>query len=180
MNPCTNWCEVFELWTFDMIPFKIEPWLWTLCYDSFEPLIWYIWYDTFDMIHLIWYIDMDLWIWDIWAFDIWHYLDPPVWYYEPICYTSHGGSMSMSLMHRWHDSRVGEWWPIPSHYLICHGDEVIWPLGAYGCILDLIWFVSMDMTLYDLIFIWWLMVCAIHVFHNIWELATPPLWGHPS
>jgi len=31
---------------------------------------------------------------------------------EPI--TRHEGFMSMSLMHRWHDSRAGEWWPVPS------------------------------------------------------------------
>ena len=35
--------------------------------------------------------------------------------------------------------------------------------------------------LYYLLYLWWLMVCAIHVFHNLWELATPfDTWGHPS
>ena len=43
---------------------------------------------------------------------------------EPI--TRHEGFMSMSLTHLWHDSRAGEWWPVPSliYYLL-------WPLWLW-------------------------------------------------
>ena len=35
-----------------------------------------------------------------------------------ICITSHGGSMFVSLMHQWYDSRVVEWCSIPSLSII--------------------------------------------------------------
>lgn len=95
-------------------------------------------------------------------------------------YTRHGGSMFVSLMHRWHDSRVGEWWPIPSQYLTCYGDEDIWPTGAYGCILDL--FTCFDGYIMILLAIyilgdWW---CVRYTSFTSWELATPTLGGIPS
>ena len=46
--------------------------------------------------------------------------------------------------------------------------HLVW-VGAYGCILDLLWF---DLLLH---LVWCLVLCAIHAFHNIWELATP-IW----
>ena len=47
--------------------------------------------------------------------------------------------------------------------------------GAYGCILDLFCLVDLTMIMI-MIYVWWLVLCAIHAFHNFWEFATPPIW----
>ena len=151
------------LWTFDL----------NLCH-----LIWYIWFDTFDMTHLIWYNWNGIW-YELFDLNLWYDMlsDPPVWYYEPICYTSHGGSMSLSLMHQWLDSRVGEWWPIPSHYLICFGDEVFGQWGVWMHPRFVICFEGFIMIIY-IFGDWW---CVRYTSFTFWELITPLVtWGLPS
>ena len=74
-----------------------------------------------------------------------------------------------------------------AHFMNCYG-YYIWFVGAYGCILDLL-FVSRYISWLHIL-VWWLMVCAIHVFHIIWEWQLQPLRhplmlhlvsrGHPS
>ena len=73
-----------------------------------------------------------------------------------------------------------------AHFMNCYG-YYDWFVGAYGCILDLL-FVSRDISW----FVFGLVtdVCAIHVFHIIWEWQLQPLRyplmlllvfrGHPS
>ena len=134
-----------------------------------------IWYELFDL--NLWY-DM--------------LFDPPVWYYEPNLFPSHEGNMAVSLMHQWHDSSVVEWCSTPSPFdMICALYELLWLLRL---VCGGVWmhprfvFVSRDISW----FVFGLVtdVCAIHVFHIIWEWQLQPLRhplmlhlvsrGHPS
>ena len=58
-------------------------------------------------------------------------------------------------------------------FIICYGHynyDYWFVCGAYGCILDLTCYLYM---LYDYdYYIWWLIVCSIHVFYIIGELIT--------
>ena len=93
---------IFEPLIFE--PLIFEPLTLNLCYDPFAMNLWNeLWYD-FDLNPSVW--------------DPSHYLFP-----------SHGGTMTVSLMHLWHDSCVGEWFPIPSPYLILHGHYEDYYLG---------------------------------------------------
>ena len=92
--------------------------------------------------------------------------------------TSHSLGMRVSCpcqsMHRWHDSRAGEWWSVPSLFCILFG--VLGVMATRG-----VWmhprFVSVHVHVM-LCYSWWLMVCAIHVFHNSgsWSLHISDFW----
>ena len=137
--------------------FVMNLWEWTLdilnlWYDFWysEPLlsvpfwhdllIWTIWYGL-----LIWSDYDDLWsvsfydilltysVWPILlTYSVWPIL---VWHPSQIYFTRHGGSMSMSGMHPWHDSRAVEWCSAtsPFCYMIC-------ALWLWYDLLWLVWF----------------------------------------
>ena len=119
-------------------PLWLQPLLWTLLIWNF--LLW-----TFDLINLcylnflIWQLCLSLCLWTL-------------------CYmsfTRHWGSMSVSEMHLWHDSRAVEWCSATSLFgwnKVCFGRGV-WMHPRSVSVSDMIWFV------------WWLMLCAIHVLH---------------
>ena len=85
-------------------------------------------------------------------------------------------------MHHWHDSCVGEWFLTSSllWYYYGHYDFEYMTLrltlskGRMDCNprSDLFSGFNYDFELT----LRWLVLCAIHAFHNFWELATPLLW----
>ena len=141
---------------------------------------------TFDILNLCYDFEMILrWLWDKpLLYDLLHDFETwlLVWYPSHLCFPTYGGTIGMSVMHHWHDSCVGEWFLTPS---------LLWLSAGYYDFE----YMSLRLTLskgrmdcnprsdlfsgfnYDFeLTLRWLVLCAIHAFHNFWELATPLLW----
>jgi len=132
-----------------------EPW-----YDPDICLMWTL-CEPWDLNPVIWHLRLDTWPW------------PTVWDNEPS--TRHEGFMSLSLMHRWLDFRARKWCLAPSPdscFWFIMLWKTLWPAGAYGCILVVSWFACTCIS-------WWLMVCAIHVFHTLGSSWLQPLEVSP-
>ena len=97
--------------------------------------------------------------------------------YETRAITRHGGSMSVSLMHQWHDSCVGEWFLTPSLWL---WSACEWVRGEWMHPRSVICYLISVIIICYLVNV---AVCAIHVLHN--PLRSPLclyliFWGLPS
>ena len=129
----------FWYWSIAIDPSVIESLLLDLCYwtSVIEPLLLNPWY---------WTIVMNLWIVTYWYwtsdYDDWYILlhcgplfDPSDLYPRQILLTSHGGSMTVSLMHQWHDSSVYEWWytPSPLWYDMIMSSRYVYDLATMIC-----------------------------------------------
>ena len=134
------------------LTFDTEPLIWALnmnlviCKPWHEPLlsepsnlnllIWTFWYDLWYGF-LIWSDYDDLWsvsfmtyCWPILlTYSVWPIL---VWHPSQIYFTRHGGSMSVSEMHLWHDSRAVEWCSATSPFLLYDMRtlwyDLLWPI----------------------------------------------------
>ena len=112
--------EPFLLWTFAILTL----WFWTFWFGPFDMTIWYgllIWSDYDDLWSVSFY-DILL------TYSVWPIL---VWHPSQIYFTRHGGSMSVSGMHPWHDSRAVEWCSAASPYLLSFMSSIIcllWPI----------------------------------------------------
>ena len=163
------WLLIF--WTIDM-----NPMIWTSDLNSdfeplpylnlwFEPLLctlyWWPSVSDYDYGPWFWFCDDDLILWP-------SVLTYPVRY--PSHFTRHGGSMSVSVMHLWHDSRAVEWCSAtsPFYYMMCTLYDMIYYGQSDFC--GGVWMhprsVSVsDMIWYDMICLVNVAVCAIHVLH---------------
>ena len=126
----------FCFWTFSVMNLcYLNLLIWTFWFDL---LIWTLWYGplicisdliilmTYDLCHL-WH-SVDLLCWPILlTYYVWPIL---VWHPSQIYFTRHGGSMFVSEMHLWHDSRAVEWCSATSPFLL-YDMRILW--------YDLLW-----------------------------------------
>ena len=130
---------------------------------------------------LIWSDYDDLWsvsFYDILlTYSVWPIL---VWHPSQIYFTRHGGSMSVSGMHPWHDSRAVEWCSATSPYLLSVMSSIVcllWPIllmwGRMDASYICFWFLfSVICYLYLVID-----VACMHVLHNSGRCNTPTRQG---
>ena len=91
-------------------------------------------------------------------------------------FPSHEGNMAVSLMHRWHDSRAGEWWPVPSLTWLVTEMKYLADWGA--------WMHPRFVTCFRGIYHYYILVlgdwwCVRYTSFTAWELATPTLEASP-
>lgn len=209
-DPCVFWYGFIAVWGTNILPFLSKGFvLMTSRSSTLIHLLWYdyVWYDLLDMIpydmnqfaiHFVMIFSMlSHLIWDSVKFDTLCWL----WYYcfvmimdsfTLFCFvllpelTSHGGTMTMSLRHQWHDTFCGGVID-PRHsllfcYDICaHGHYVYvclvsyWDMyfvlqGAYGGILGLFSYV-LDLVIGLCVsctpfHFWYIGVCSS--LYNLW------------